>query len=302
MRVWIVSTLILSACSTPSGSAPDATTPAPRDAGGTAQDAARMHPDAGALPGQNSELEALLKPHFAHIYRIGGFYVVGTDEPPLETDQRSATGEQVVEQAARLFVSLLDANNDGAVDDQAQLDALAERFVFAVGHHRTLEPLEQSIDRQSGRYVMSMKSDIWPYMPSWNGTGFTLTALRSSMWRPARMSALWEEVFHTYTEAMASRLEAWNFEPGSPLGRAMQDDINAGDYDTEEQNREESGDYDVRTAANEYLHQIWVIQKGGLAEVLSQPQQRVLSLMRDQPGYPMTMDKDAALTLAAQVQ
>ena len=274
----------------------------PRDAGQVSTtDAGAVQIDGGVLPGASAELEALLRPHFAHIYRIGGLYIVGTDEAPLETNQDAATGGEVVTQAVKLFSSLLDANEDGVIDDQEQLESLGENLIFAVGYQRTLEPLEESLDRQTGRYVMSMKTDIWPYMPDWTGRGFSLAALTTSMWRPEGMNALWEEVFHTYTEAMARRFGDWTFSPNSPLGRAMQEDISNGAYDIEEQNRLENGDYDFATAVNEYLHQIWVVQYAGLESVLTDAQKRVLAQMTNQPGFPMTMNANYPGSLAARI-
>ena len=80
-------------------------------------DAGAVQIDAEYYPAQ-ALFEALLRPHFAHIYRIGGLYIVGTDEAPLETNQDEASGGEVVTQAVKLFSSLLDANEDGVIDDQ----------------------------------------------------------------------------------------------------------------------------------------------------------------------------------------
>ena len=81
------------------------------------------------------------------------------------------------------------------------LESMGANFVFAIGYEPQLIPHEDSIDRTYGRYVISMKTDIWPYVPNYEGRNITPMALRSSMWRPDPFNALWEEVFHTVTEA-----------------------------------------------------------------------------------------------------
>ena len=78
--------------------------------------------------------------------------------------------------------------------------------------------------------------------------------------------------------------------------------IKNGQYDIKRQNRLEGGDYDWETAVNEYVHQIWVIQNGGHENVLTPAQKRVLEFMRSHRGFPMTMDKDAPMSIAVRVR
>ena len=62
---------------------------------------------------------------------------------------------------------------------------------------------EEKIE-EMGRYAMSMKTDIWPYNPAYTGAEYDVDSLDSSTWRPdgdQEFNALWEEVFHTITEA-----------------------------------------------------------------------------------------------------
>ncbi|MAV35040.1 MAG: hypothetical protein CMJ59_06235 [Planctomycetaceae bacterium] len=239
---------------------------------------------------------------FTHVYRIGNFYIMGTDQRPRNTDRPDRTGEEVVLQAVRLFSSLLDANGDGAVDQPKLLTTMGQNFAFAIGADQTLRPIEETLDRETGRYVISMKTDIWPFFPDWNGKGFRLSRLDSSLWRPDKMNALWEECFHAYNESWNLHSNQWSFGKKGGLGRAMATDIKTGDYDIQEQNRLEHGDYDWNTAVNEYIHQIWVIQKGGQDEILTEPQQKVLEFMRTSPGFSMDMNKDYSGSLAVKVR
>lgn len=265
-------------------------------------DASEGLQDAGpALPG-NPHLEAQIPEQFTHVYRIGGFYIMGTDEAPRETDRRDRTGEEVVEQAVRLFTSLLDTNQDGAVDDPVLLENLSEQFVFAIGYESSLSPFEDEFDRQTGRYVMAMKTDIWPFFPEWRGRGFSLTSINTSLWRPRSMNALWEECFHTVTEAYNRHRSEWSFAPEGVFGRSMQADIDAQAYDIMEQNRLEGGHYDWSTAVNEYIHQIWLVNQAGQADVLTAAQNAVLDVMKTTPGFPMGLDKDVEGSLAVRVR
>lgn len=254
-----------------------------------------------SLPG-DPDFEKQIPPVFTHVYRIGNFYIMGTDQRPRETDRRDRTGEEVVQQAVRLFSSLLDADADGQVDQPELLKTMGENFAFAIGADRTLRPIEDKLDRQTGHYIISMKTDIWPFFPDWDGTGFRVKRLKSSMWRPRRMSALWEECFHVYTEAWNRRTDDWSFGKDGLLGRAMAADIDAGAYDIREQNRIERGDYDWNTAVNEYVHQVWVLQKGGQTDALTEPQQQVLEFMQQTKGFAMDMDKDYQKPLAVRVR
>lgn len=255
-----------------------------------------------AVTGSDSRLESLIPAKFTHVYRVGDFYILGTDEKPLDTDKSSRTGEEVVIQAVRLFCSLLDADGDGEVDHPELLKEMGEHFAFAVGSDRSLRSIEELLDAKAGRYVISMKTDIWPFLPEWNGKGFRVLRLNTSMWRPAQMNALWEECFHVYTETWRVSSKRWRFDKRGLLGMGMAEDIKNGQYEIQRQNRLEGGDYDWETAVNEYVHQIWVIQNGGHENVLTPAQKRVLEFMRSHKGFPMTMNKDAPMSIAVRVR
>ena len=61
----------------------------------------------------NQKLESCIPARFKYVYRIGDFYILGTDERPRESDRETRQGKEVVLQAVRLFGSFLDANEDG---------------------------------------------------------------------------------------------------------------------------------------------------------------------------------------------
>ena len=253
------------------------------------------------LPG-DPDFEQQIPQVFTHVYRIGNFYIMGTDQRPRETDRPDRTGEEVVLEAVRLFSSLLDTDADGQVDHPELLNTMGENFAFAIGADRTLRPIEEQLDRKTGHYIISMKTDIWPFFPDWDGTGFRVKRLDSSMWRPRRMSALWEECFHVYTEAWNRHTDDWSFGKDGLLGRAMAADIEAGAYDILEPNRLEGRDYDWNTAVDECVHQVWVIQKGGQTAALTEPQQQVLKFMQQTKGFAMDMNKDYPKPLAVRVR
>ena len=175
--------------------------------------------------------------------------------------------------------------------------AVGQHFLFAVGPDgRQLERRERAVERRFGKYVMSMKLD-WPYEPGFEpGFGASeLAGFVSSCWRPEGYCATIEETFHTVTEA-CNRLQQegrhprfadWDFGPAGVLGRAMQADIDAGSYDTEEQNREEGGDYDFVTAVNEWVHQVWAVYVAGHEKMLNAHRQVALELMLGTPGFPL---------------
>ena len=248
-------------------------------------------------------LEAYLTQTFAHVARIEDFFIAAGDRKPKETDRPSATGKEVFDTAVRLFESLLDQDEDGVVDRPPLVAALAKYLVFVIDYTDVTDKEEEKIQSQYGNYVMTMKSDIWPYMPSFN-TGncdLTLTKLNTSMWRPETYNALWEECFHTVTEAQNRIDPSFSFEPGSVLGAYMQADISAGTYNISEQNNMEGGNYDFITAVNEYMHQIWLINACGGSEILNVHQRAVLTLMGT-VEVPLTINLDYALDLAEMVK
>ncbi len=250
----------------------------------------------------NPKLESCIPAKFKYVYRIGDFYILGTDERPRESDRDTRRGEEVVLQAVRLFGSFLDSNEDGKVDDPKLLQSLGENFAFAVGSDRRLRPVEELIERKTGRYVISMKTDIWPFFPNWTGSGFQFNGFKDSMWRPDSMNALWEECFHTITEGYRCCDEEWDFGKKSRLGLLMAEDIAAGNYDIEKQNKMEGGDYDWATAVNEYVHQIWLVNQAGKSDVLTKPQKQVLKLLQSTPGFPMKVNPNYSLDMAIRVR
>jgi hypothetical protein len=250
----------------------------------------------------NPRLESCIPARFKYVYRIGNFYILGTDERPRESDRDNRQGEEVVLQAVRLFGSFLDSNEDGKVDDPKLLQSLGENFAFAVGSDRRLRPVEELIERKTGCYVISMKTDIWPFFPNWTGRGFQLNRIKDSMWRPDTMNALWEECFHTITEAYRCRDDEWDFGKKSRLGLLMAKDIAAGSYDIEKQNKIEGGDYDWATAVNEYVHQIWLVNQAGKSHVLTKPQNQVLEFMQSTRGFPMKVNPNYPLDIAIRVR
>ena len=268
-----------------------------------AQEPVKQHELEGILnqPG-NPKLESCIPARFKYVYRIGGFYVFGTDERPRESDRDTRQGEEVVLQAVRLFGSFLDSNEDGKVDDPKLLRSLGENFAFAIGSDRRLRPVEDLIERKTGCYVISMKTDIWPFFPNWTGKDFRFSGFKDSMWRPKSMNALWEECFHTITEAYRCCEEEWSFGKESRLGLLMAEDIAAGDYDIEKQNKMEGGGYDWATAVNEYVHQIWLVNQAGNSGVLTNPQKQVLNFMQSTRGFPMKVNPNYSLDIAVRVR
>jgi hypothetical protein len=146
-----------------------------------------------------------------------------------------------------------------------------------------------------------MQTDNWPYIKDYNGTGWTINELNSSTWRPETMNALWEEVFHTLTEAYSRMDSELAFTEGAKLRQYMDDDIAAGTYDISVQNQEENGNYDKVTAVNEYIHQIWMIQFTGQEDKLNTHQKKALDFMRDK-GIPMTLNPNYDQTLGTRVK
>ncbi|MBP34876.1 MAG: hypothetical protein CMP31_04410 [Roseibacillus sp.] len=253
------------------------------------------------LPGDPA-FESQIPERFTHVYRIGNFYIMGTNQRPRETDRGDRSGKEVVLQATRLFGSLLDTDADGQIDRPDLLATMGKNFAFAIGTDRALRPIEESLHQQTGHYIISMKTDIWPFFPNWDGTGFKLQGLDSSMWRPDGMNALWEECFHVYTEAWNRHSKRWSFGRRGLLGRAMAADIRAGHYDIAEQNRMEEGHYDWSTAVNEYVHQIWLINQSGQSPVLTTNQREVLMFLQETKRFPLRMNKDYVRKLAVKVR
>ncbi len=136
-------------------------------------------------------------------------------------------------------------------------------------------------------------------MPSFNYSDCDLriSSLNTSLWRPETYNALWEECFHTITEAQNRIAPDFSFTPNSILGGYMQSDINAGTYDISEQNELEDDGYDFITGVNEYMHQIWLINLCGSKNILNEYQLEVLAHFSNL-GIPLSINTDYNLKLA----
>ena len=244
-------------------------------------------------------LESYLINNFSYVAKIDSFYIAAGNRRPKETDVSSATGRDVFEMSVRIFESLLDQNEDGEIDNTALVKSLASNLMFLIDYTDITDVEEEKIQSLYGNYVMTMKSDIWPYMPSFNYSDCDLeiSSLNTSLWRPETYNALWEECFHTITEAQNRILPNFSFAPNSILGGYMQSDINAGTYDISEQNELEDDGYDFMTGVNEYVHQIWLINLCGPKNILNEYQLDVLAHFTDL-GIPLSINTDYNLELA----
>ena len=211
---------------------------------------------------QSDTLESYLQNKFSHVAKIQGFYIAAGNSKPLETDDPNATAEDIFHMSIRIFESLLDQNEDGEVDSPDLINSLSSNLMFLIDHTDVTDIEEEKIQNRFGNYVMTMKSNIWPYMPNYNFSDCDLdiSELKTSLWRPSSYNALWEECFHTITEAKNRIIPDYSFEPNSIMGTYMQNDIDAGTYDISEQNDLENDGYDFNTGVNEYIHQkVWWI-------------------------------------------
>ncbi len=240
----------------------------------------------------SNDFEKFLTSSYPYVHKINGFYIVASDEKPQSEDsKRDNTGKEVFEHSVRLFSNFLDQDEDGKVDDGMLpvLDGLKSRFLFASGYQEFVYDVIKAVKKRNKKlYVMTMNTDSWPYVADYNGKGWEVDTLDTSLWRPEDCNALWEEVFHTITEAYNRVDPDFSFSDG-PLRTYMDDDIREGSYDISEQNRYEKGQYDRVTAVNEYIHQIWAIQFAGEEAKLNEHQQSTLQFMRDK-GVPMQLN------------
>ncbi|CAL2102350.1 conserved exported protein of unknown function [Tenacibaculum sp. 190130A14a] len=237
-------------------------------------------------------LEEYLKKNADYVHNIYGFYIVGSASKPKEATPNTTTGKEIFEHSVRLFSSFLDQNNDGEVDDDKKNlnQWLAQKTMFISGPLKMVDKISEASQlRKKGLYGMSMQTDNWPYVKNYNGKGWTLDKLSSSTWRPQVFNALWEEVFHTVTEAISRTDNEFAFTNGKKLRQFMEDDIAAKTYDISEQNAAENGNYDKVTAVNEYIHQIWAINFAGLSEKLNSHQKKALEFMKTKK-VPMSID------------
>ena len=244
--------------------------------------------------GTTSNLETYLKNNCDYVHKINGFYIVGSSKSPNPqvTTPTNTTGKQIWEHAIRLFSNFLDQNGDGQIDsDRTELaNRLAKKTIFIIGDLAFVDKISFATEVEAkGLYGMSMQTDSWDYLKSYNGKGWAIDKLSSSTWRPDSFNALWEETFHTVTEAYSRSDATFAFTPGKALRQFMEADIAAATYDISVQNAQENGQYDKVTAVNEYIHQIWAINFAGHSSKLNVHQKGALDFMIAK-GVPMTLD------------
>lgn len=249
-------------------------------------------------------LEEFLKANADYVHNINGFYIVGSAAKPKEATPSATTGKEIFDHSVRLFSSFLDMNNDGKVDDdKKELNKwLAQKTMFINGPLKMVDKISEASQlRTKGLYGMSMQTDNWPYVKDYNGKGWTLDKLSSSTWRPRVFNALWEEVFHTVTEAISRTDSEFAFTSGKKLRQYMEDDIAAKTYDISEQNAAENGNYDKVTAVNEYIHQIWAINFAGLSDKLNTHQKKALEFMKTKK-VPMSIDANYTRIIGTKIK
>lgn len=250
-------------------------------------------------------LETYLIANADYVHNLNGFYIVGSAAAPSADETTpGTTGKDIFEHSVRLFSSYLDQDNDGVVDDAFKTlnQQLANKVVFISGPLKMVDKISfaNQVDGQ-GLYGMSMQTDNWPYVKDYNGKGWTLDKLNSSTWRPQTFNALWEETFHSLTEAISRSDDSFAFTTGKMLRQFMEDDIAAKTYDIEEQNRAENGNYDKVTAVNEYIHQIWAINFAGQSDRLNTHQKKALDFMISK-NVPMKVNADYSMQIGTRVK
>ncbi|QZT38834.1 hypothetical protein K5X82_08015 [Halosquirtibacter xylanolyticus] len=226
-------------------------------------------------------LDEYLKQTCSYIHEINGFYIVASNETP--TNSEGASSKEIWEHTIKLFSNYLDQDEDGVIDsDKNELsEALKTHMLFCIGSENFVNKISRSRFVESKYYTMSMQTDKWSYLASYTGKGWTFDKLSSSTWRPEPFNALWEETYHTMTEALSRSDDSFKFTKGKLLREAMDADITAGTYETETQNKEEGGKYDKITAVNEYIHQIWAVANAGHDNKLNSHQQKALKFMKE---------------------
>ena len=239
----------------------------------------------------NDEICNYLMDKSFYVHEINGFYIVASNEVPTKEHGFNPNSLDIFNKVINLFGSFLDQDNDGKIDQEyLQLsNGLSENLAFVIGHRNFVDEVTKKIERRYGIYGMGFFSDNWPYVPTYDGTGFLVNKLNSSMWRPEPFDATWEETFHTITEAFNRIDNDFKFSKGGYLRKLMDDDISDGTYDISEQNNFENGNYDKITAVNEYIHQIWEINFSGQSDALNVHQKKALEFMV-QKGVPMTVN------------
>lgn len=239
--------------------------------------------DNNKVNSNSTSLESYLKANADYVHNINGFYIVASAAKPSANETTpGTTGKNIFEHSVRLFSNFLDQNNDGVLDDDKKdLNKwLAQKLVFISGPLTMVDKISAAnLVEGKGLYGMSMQTDNWPYVKNYNGKGWNFTKLNSSTWRPEIFNALWEETFHTITEAFSRTDSEFKFTEGGTLRKYMDDDILAKTYDISEQNAAENGNYDKVTAVNEYIHQIWAISFAGHGDKLNSHQKKALNFM-----------------------
>ncbi|CAM1358603.1 exported hypothetical protein [Tenacibaculum litopenaei] len=239
-----------------------------------------------------SSLVEYLKANADFVHEINGFYIVGSAQKPGSPETTpGTTGKEIFDHSVRLFSNFLDQDNDGVIDaDKKQLNKdLAAKLLFISGPLTMVDKISESTQvNAKGLYGMSMQTNHWPYIKDYNGKGWTVSKLESSTWRPPNFNALWEETFHTITEAYSRTDQSFRFTTGGALRTHMDKDIQAKTYDISEQNAAENGNYDKVTAVNEYIHQIWAIAYAGQEVALNPHQKAALAFMKTK-NVPMKL-------------
>ncbi|PKH50044.1 hypothetical protein CXF68_04690 [Tenacibaculum sp. Bg11-29] len=253
----------------------------------------------------SSTLEAYLKANADYVHSINGFYIVGSAKKPSSNETTSGTtGKDVFEDSVRLFSNFLDQDNNGIIDDdKKELNKrLSKTMLFVSGPLIMVDKISAASEvTGKGLYGMSMQTDNWPYIKKYNGKGWSVNKLYSSTWRPLDFNALWEEVFHTVTEAFSRVDKEFAFSTGGALRKYMDDDITEKTYDISVQNAEENGNYDKVTAVNEYIHQIWAINFAGHANKLNMHQEKALKFMKNK-GVPMKIIPSYAHVIGTKIK
>jgi len=238
----------------------------------------------------------------SYVHEINGFYIVSSDQDPSKEYGFNAAPLDVFNHSIKLFSSFLDQDNDGQIDKKYfNLNkGLSENLAFVIGHRGFVDDMTQLIENYD-IYGMGMFTDEWPYIPTYDGKGFLVKDLNSSLWRPKDEDATWEETFHTITEAFNRIDDDFKFSEGAYLRELMDDDIFNGTYDISEQNNLEGGGYDSETAVNEYIYQIWQINFSGQSNKLNSYQNKVLEFMFEK-GVPMKLNPEYKFCIGERIK
>ena len=238
----------------------------------------------------------------SYVHEINGFYIVSSDQIPTEEYGFNASPLDVFNHSIKLFSSFLDQDNDGQIDQKYVNinNGLSEHLAFVIGHRDFVDSMTY-ITENYDVYGMGMFTDEWPYIPTYNGKGFVVNELNSSLWRPKDEDATWEETFHTITEAFNRIDDDFKFTEGAYLRELMDDDISNRTYDISEQNDLESGKYDSETAVNEYIYQIWQINFSGQSDILNFYQNKVLEFLILK-GVPMKLNPEYKFSIGERIK